>query len=69
MHAATLSSKFQMSIPKGIREALGLRPGQRFSVIAKGSVIELVPIDTIDSARGRLKGANTEGYRDHQDRG
>jgi AbrB family looped-hinge helix DNA binding protein len=68
MYATTLSSKFQMSIPKGIRETLGLRPGQRFSVIAKGSVIELVPIGTIDAARGRLKGANTEGYRDHKDR-
>ena len=68
MQTATLSSKYQMSIPKGIREALGLKPGQRFSVIAKGSVIELVPIGTIDAARGRLKGANALGYRDRKDR-
>ncbi len=68
MHAATLSSKYQMSIPKGVREALGLKPGQRFSVIAKGSVIELVPIAPIESARGRLKGANVKGYREHSDR-
>lgn len=68
MYTATLSSKYQMSVPKGIREALGLKPGQRFSVIAKGSVIELVPIGSIDTARGRLRGANTEGYRDRKDR-
>jgi len=68
MHATTLSSKFQMSIPKGIREMMGLQPGQRFSVIAKGSTIELVPIGDIAKSRGRLKGANVEGYRDHQDR-
>ncbi len=68
MYAATLSSKFQMAIPKGIREALGLQPGQRFSVIAKGQVIELVPIGSIDAARGRLKGASPEGYRDRKDR-
>lgn len=68
MHATTLSSKFQMSIPKGIREAMNLQPGQRFSVIAKGSTIELVPIRDIAKARGKLKGADTQGYRDRQDR-
>jgi AbrB family looped-hinge helix DNA binding protein len=68
MYATTLSSKYQMSIPKGIREALQLQPGQRFSVIAKGSTIELVPIGDIAKARGKLKGADVRGYRDHQDR-
>ena len=64
MHTATLSKKFQISIPKGIREAMGLKPGQRFAVIAKGSTIELVPIGDIAKARGLLKGANPQDYRD-----
>lgn len=68
MYATTLSSKFQMSIPKGIREAMGLQPGQRFAIIAKGSTIELVPIGDIAKARGLLKGANVQDYRDRQDR-
>ncbi len=58
MYAITLSSKYRMPIPKGIREKMGLQPGQRFSVIAKGSTIELVPIGDIVKSRGRLKGAN-----------
>ncbi|WP_018954210.1 AbrB/MazE/SpoVT family DNA-binding domain-containing protein [Thioalkalivibrio sulfidiphilus] len=68
MYATTLSSKFQMSIPKGIRESMGLQPGQRFAVIAKGTTIELVPIGEIAKARGRLRGANTQDYRDRKDR-
>ena len=68
MYSATLSSKFQMSIPKGIRDSMGLKPGQRFSVIARGSTIELVPVGDIAQARGKLKGANTGDYRDRKDR-
>ena len=68
MHTATLSSKYQLSIPKGVRENLNLKAGQKFSVIAKGNVIELVPVPSLKSMRGILKGANTENYRDRQDR-
>jgi len=68
MSSATLSSKYQLSIPKAIREQLHLQAGQKFSVVAKGSVIELVPIRNIESARGMLKLANPDNYRDRQDR-
>ena len=68
MHTATLSSKYQLSIPKVVRETLNLKVGQKFSVIAKGNVIELVPVPSLKSMRGVLKGANTENYRDRQDR-
>ncbi|GAB6041668.1 AbrB/MazE/SpoVT family DNA-binding domain-containing protein [Endothiovibrio diazotrophicus] len=44
MLSATLSSKFQLSIPKVVREELHLRAGQKFAVITKGDVISLVPI-------------------------
>ena len=68
MASATLSSKYQLSIPKAIREQLHLEAGQKFSVITKGGVIELVPMHSIESARGILKNANPEQYRDRRDR-
>jgi len=68
MHTATLSSKFQLAIPKSVRDSMNLKAGQKFTVISKGNIIELVPIPSMKKMRGILKGANTEGYRDHQDR-
>jgi len=68
MASTTLSSKYQLSIPKVVREQLHLQAGQKFSVIAKGDVIELVPLRTIESVRGMLKQANPNDYRDRSDR-
>lgn len=68
MHTATLSSKYQLAIPKAIRELLNLQAGQQFTVLAKGKSIELVPVRSLKSMRGILKGVNTENYRDRQDR-
>ncbi len=68
MASATLSSKYQLALPKVIREQLGLHAGQKFTVIAKGGVIELVPMQSIESARGMLKQANPDNYRDRSDR-
>ena len=68
MTQVKLSSKYQLVIPKKIRESLALDAGQEFIVLTKGKVIELVPVDSLESARGLLKGANPEGYRDHGDR-
>ena len=68
MVSATLSSKFQLVIPKVIREQLGLQAGQKFAMITKGDVIELVSLRRIREARGLLKGAKPTGYRDRTDR-
>ena len=68
MVSATLSSEFQLVIPKTIREQLGLRAGQKFAMITKGDVIELVPLRAIKEARGLFKGAKPTGYRDRTDR-
>ena len=68
MTSVTLSSKYQIALPKALRTELGLEAGQEFAVIAKGSVIELVPVRTMDSARGMLRGANPSEYRDRSDR-
>ena len=68
MISATLSSKYQLAIPKAIREELGLRAGQKFAVITKGDVIELIPLHSLKDARGMFKGTNPDGYRDRKDR-
>ena len=68
MVSTTLSSKFQLVIPKAIREQLDLRAGQKFALIAKGDVIELVPLRPLKEARGLFKGADPTGYRDRKDR-
>jgi AbrB family looped-hinge helix DNA binding protein len=68
MISATLSSKFQIVIPKALREQLHLEAGQQFVFVAKGNVINLVPKQDMKQVRGLLKGASTENVRDRQDR-
>ena len=69
MFAATVSSKFQISIPKKIREQLSIKPGQQFIFIPKGNCIELVMKRGIEDMKGVLAGANIENIRDRNDRG
>ena len=67
-NTTTLSSKFQISIPKAVRESQNWKPGQQFAFIPKDGGFLLVPSPTIQELRGIVKGANTENYRDRQDR-
>jgi AbrB family looped-hinge helix DNA binding protein len=68
MARAVISPKFQIVIPKEIRERLDLRPGQVVSLIARDGFVNLVPQRPIGELRGLLKGADTSGYRDKTDR-
>jgi AbrB family looped-hinge helix DNA binding protein len=68
MASVTLSSKFQLSIPKAIREQMHLKAGQKFAIIPKGDTIVLAPIRSLDEMRGVLKGADPGNYRDRTDR-
>jgi len=68
MSVATLSAKFQISIPKEIRESMKLKAGQRLTFIQIGKTLKLVPQPSIDDLFGIAKGANTENYRDRDDR-
>ena len=68
MQAATLTSKFQLCIPKAIRERLGLHAGQQFIVLSEGETIRLVPRRSPEELRGLLRGANPEGFRNRKDR-
>lgn len=65
---ATLSSKFQISIPKEVRKAQNWEAGQKLAFVSKGGVVMLVPVPTLDDLRGMAKGADTSGYRDRSDR-
>jgi len=67
-HTTTLSSKYQISIPKHIRERMGWKPGQEFAFFPRGKGVVLMPIPTIEEIRGVAAGADTEGYRDRDDR-
>lgn len=65
---ATLSSKFQISIPKEVREAEGWKAGQVFAFIPQGGGVLLVPVPTREELLGLAEGANPEDYRDRDDR-
>ncbi len=68
MDTTTISPKFQIVIPKDVREKLHLCPRQRLQVIEKGGVITLVPELPIKSLKGSLKGMSRTGIREKQDR-
>ena len=59
MSVVLVSPKYQVVIPKVVREALNLQPGQRIQVIQYQNRIELVPLRPIKSARGFLRGIDT----------
>ena len=68
MSTATVSSKFQLSLPKALREAMNIQPGQQFELIPMGSIIQLVPKTSIKELRGVARGANPTHFRDRTDR-
>lgn len=59
METVTISPKFQVVIPKGIRERLKLRSGQKVQAILYDDRIELVPVRPAKAMRGFLKGIDT----------
>jgi AbrB family looped-hinge helix DNA binding protein len=68
METATLSTKYQLVIPRGARERLGLVPGTKFTVLEKSGVLYLVPQRPIREKRGIARGASARGLRDKKDR-
>ncbi len=65
---ATLSSKFQISIPKAVREEQHWQPGQEFVFIPKGKGVLVMPVPELKELAGIAKGANTADFRDRRDR-
>lgn len=68
VETATISSKFQVVIPRSVRERLKLRPGQRVHVIPYDNRIEFIPVRAAEELRGFLRGMSTNFERD-EDRG
>ena len=65
---ATLSSKYQISIPKAVRDEHHWEAGQEFVFIPKGNGTLLMPVPDLDQLAGLAKGAEPTGYRDRKDR-
>ena len=68
MGRTRVSPKYQVVIPKDIREKVDVRPGQEFQVVAKGGIISFVPDRPISSMRGFVRGIKTTGFREKKDR-
>ncbi len=64
MTVVTLSPKYQVVIPQAIREALGLRPGQKIQAIRYDDRIEFIPLKRARAVRGFLKGIDTRVPRE-----
>ncbi len=67
MQLVTVSPKYQVVIPKTVREALKLRPGQKMQIVEYAGRIELIPERDIKELRGFLKGINT-AFKREEDR-
>lgn len=68
MATTTISPKYQVVIPKDVREKLCLKSGQKMTVVAKGSVVYLIPEKPLESLKGFLKGMNTKDIREDKER-
>ncbi len=64
MAAVKISPKYQVVIPKEVREKLGLRPGQKVQTIVFQDRIELIPVKPIKKLKGFLKGIDTRVPRE-----
>lgn len=67
MQTVIVSPKYQVVIPKAVRHALHIRPGQKMQVVEYNGRIELIPERDIKELRGFLKGINT-GFEREEDR-
>jgi AbrB family looped-hinge helix DNA binding protein len=67
MYTATISSKYQVVIPREVREQFGLKPGQRIAFVPFNKTLHVVIVPPIEQARGMLKGMNMDGYREEED--
>jgi AbrB family looped-hinge helix DNA binding protein len=64
MSIVTVSPKFQVVIPREIREALRLEPGQKVQVLQYQNRVEFIPVQSMKKMRGFLRGIDTTIERD-----
>jgi len=68
MNTVTVSTKFQVVIPQKVRVSLGVKAGQKMTVLAYDNRIVMIPERPIKEARGSLKGMDTSIEREEEDR-
>ena len=68
MNIATISSKYQVVIPRAIREQFNLKPGQKVVFIPYQKTLRVVILPPIEEAYGFLPGIDTSVERDEDDR-
>ena len=68
MDSVIVSPKYQVVIPKSVRESLGIRPGDRLQVIAFDGRIVFIRVRPMKEMRGFLKGLDPTFKRDEGDR-
>lgn len=68
MAVTTISPKFQVVIPKDVREKLLLKASQKMSVVTKGGIIYFIPEKPLESFKGFLKGMDTGNIREDAER-
>jgi AbrB family looped-hinge helix DNA binding protein len=66
-YIATISSKYQITIPRSIREKLNNKPGQKVAFIPCNGTLHMVIVPSIEKARGMLHGMNINGIREEID--
>jgi len=64
MATVTVSTKFQIVIPKKFREALRIQPGQKIQILEYEGRLEFIPVKPMKTLRGSIKGMNTTLERD-----
>lgn len=66
--SVTVSSRYQVTIPKDVRDERGIQPGQKLDFIVLGGVMHVVLVLSLDELQGIARGIDTSSIRDHGDR-
>jgi AbrB family looped-hinge helix DNA binding protein len=68
LDAVTLSPKFQVVIPRRVREALAWRPGDKLQALIVGEAVQFIPVRPMRAMRGFARGIDTSVERDEDER-
>jgi AbrB family looped-hinge helix DNA binding protein len=68
MQAVTISPKYQIVIPKQIREKHNIKPGERFILMSIGERVEMIPEKKMEDLQGVLAGMDADPEREKEDR-
>ena len=68
MNSVTISSKYQVVIPRAIREQFDLKPGTKIMFIPYNNTLRVVTVPSIEQALGMFAGIDTDPQREKADR-